>query len=458
MQKDYPVLECIFEDTGIINEITDICDAKRAPLDTIVVGKDGNPQGIDIEKLNRWWQKRCIPEKRDGSKEVFDFLKLKARTQLQLLNNGLSLSDTYWIKSPSSSVKWKDVNFFTNDFSYDVGNLTFGYNQKSLTEFNPYSPDISTNGWLKKTWVIKNNKRYLIKAGSAPEYQEPINEILATKMLEALNFVPYVKYRIGQIKDKPCSTCKNFLDENTEYVPAYLIYKSAPRLETTSVYGHLIERCKVYNIPGAEEFIDKMLQVDYIMSNADRHLGNFGFLRDVDTLKIIGPAPLFDNGTSLWNQVATDKLMTALNISKPFAKLHQEQIKFINNFYITPEFLADIPDMFEEILNAKTKMTSDRIRKIRSHLKENIDSYEAYLQAIPPEKIKGLTVAKNPVKDVDRNKIAIKESLNSKDNLDKLLQDAKNMVRAKNMLKEKNHNPEEGLMNKGKDKSERSFD
>ena len=64
-----------------------------------------------------------------------------------------------------------------------------------------------------------------------------------------------------------------------------------------------------------------MLMIDYIIQNTDRHLGNFGFIRNVETGKFIGPAPLFDNGTAFWN--------TAKN-----GEAYQDKLKIPNLEYI----------------------------------------------------------------------------------------------------------------------------
>jgi hypothetical protein len=46
--------------------------------------------------------------------------------------------------------------------------------------------------------------------------------------------------------------------------------------------------------------LDKMLTLDYIIANGDRHFNNFGFLRNPNTLEWQGFAPLYDSGASLW--------------------------------------------------------------------------------------------------------------------------------------------------------------
>ena len=45
--------------------------------------------------------------------------------------------------------------------------------------------------------------------------------------------------------------------------------------------------------------VEDMLILDYIIMNEDRHLNNFGIIRDVNTLKWLDVAPIFDNGQSL---------------------------------------------------------------------------------------------------------------------------------------------------------------
>jgi hypothetical protein len=44
-----------------------------------------------------------------------------------------------------------------------------------------------------------------------------------------------------------------------------------------------------------------MLVFDAVIYNEDRHFGNFGVLRNNRTGEIVAPAPLFDNGQSLFH-------------------------------------------------------------------------------------------------------------------------------------------------------------
>jgi hypothetical protein len=53
-------------------------------------------------------------------------------------------------------------------------------------------------------------------------------------------------------------------------------------------------------IPGTRDAIDCMLTVDYLIVNEDRHLNNFGAVRNADTLEWVAPAPVYDCGISMW--------------------------------------------------------------------------------------------------------------------------------------------------------------
>ena len=52
--------------------------------------------------------------------------------------------------------------------------------------------------------------------------------------------------------------------------------------------------------------LNEMLVFDAVICNTDRHLGNFGFLVDSHSNKIVAPAPLFDHGNSLFSLAPVD--------------------------------------------------------------------------------------------------------------------------------------------------------
>ena len=45
---------------------------------------------------------------------------------------GLSLSDQYWICPKDSNLTWEEINFFSNEFSDDIGDVLFGEKKKQM--------------------------------------------------------------------------------------------------------------------------------------------------------------------------------------------------------------------------------------------------------------------------------------------------------------------------------------
>ncbi len=85
----------------------------------------------------------------------------------------MSLSDQYWANPDSSGLSWHDVNFFENDFSDDVGKALFGnLDVQDISSLSLLSPDNTSDGWLKKKWIIDNGDRVLLKGGSGESQQK----------------------------------------------------------------------------------------------------------------------------------------------------------------------------------------------------------------------------------------------------------------------------------------------
>ena len=134
-----------------------------------------------------------------------------------------------------------------------------------------------------------------------------------------------------------------------------------------SDYGYFIKCCSFLGIPDAEESIGKMLAVDYLIANDDRHLHNFGAVRNAETLEWLGLAPVFDCGNSMWGSQPTSRINTE-NVdtpSKPFRKSHAEQIKLVTSFdWLKPETLKDIDGLCCEVFQQNPYMDEYRRDKL----------------------------------------------------------------------------------------------
>ena len=225
--------------------------------------------------------------RRDGG-DILAAWGAKSPVDLVLRGHGLSLSDQFWYRAAGSAERWEDLNFFTNRYSAAIGRAFFEPWDICPDEIPVNSPDQTTDGGLRKVWIQDpvTLKSSLIKARGEAYRQEPVTEVMASIILEELNIVPFVKYSLIPYGMTFCSKCENFVDQNTEFVSAAQIYRIAGRdRENDTEYDHLIRMCKKAGIPDAGESIDNMLMADMLIGNSDRHMGNFGFIRDVETGK-----------------------------------------------------------------------------------------------------------------------------------------------------------------------------
>lgn len=166
---------------------------------------------------------------------------------------------------------------------------------------------------MKKRWKLIDGKRCLIKGGSNPLRQQPFNEVIATELMARLA-IPHVPYNLIWNKEAPYSVCEDFIDENTEPIPAWRAMTTQRKNDSTSVYQHFVRCCEALGIKDVVPFIDRIITLDYIIGNGDRHFNNIGLLRNAEKLEWIDMAPTYDSGSSL----EYDKLPGQMKLQENF--------------------------------------------------------------------------------------------------------------------------------------------
>lgn len=331
---------------------------------------------IDKVEFNKWWKNRQIPASRKGLKEVLHNSNVYDKDNFDLLDAKaycLSLSDQYWVKGVDEEISWESINFFDNEFSEDIGKILFNGGKTALN-LNLNTPDMTSNGNYEKRWKIIDGERYLLKAGSKIYNQEPFNELIATKLYERLlNKDEYVEYSVIFDDDKAISKCKNFITKNTELVPAWKINEYYEFLDDEDKYTHYIRCLNNLGIKDAETLTDKMIVCDYIIANKDRHFNNFGVIRDVNTLKFIDVAPIFDNGCSLWYD-ENDMYVGEFFLTKPFEEYEKTQLSLVKKLeWLDISKLEDFPNEVKTILSMDKLLSKERINKIVDQIKLRIE-------------------------------------------------------------------------------------
>ena len=304
MNEDVPVLSFSYDAAlhrteGIASE--DNLD--YAPVS--MVSKDGSTSPKD---LDWWWRHRSIPASRARLRLVADKLGIEDPAVLVERSFALSLSDRYWVRPLGSCLAWGDVDFFDNPFSDKLGVLTLTPTagiDGPLGEGDLMTPNSTAGGNVPKKWcVAEDGSRLLLKAGTQLFDQDVYNEVVATCLYDAtLAKGSYVSYRLFDSPTQVFCGCEEFLGDHEEYVSCADVLRRYRSDGSFGTYLHTVDslgEVSGFDAEAIKERMSMMFSLDALLANSDRHAGNFGFIRDTETLAYKRFAPLFDAGASLW--------------------------------------------------------------------------------------------------------------------------------------------------------------
>lgn len=379
MNKNTPVLLIEYnEKYNSIEKVYEVYNIEYAPLSVINAYYD-NSKSLS-KSVDKWFKGRGIPSWRKDLEGLLSRLNVSTTEELLDKAYGLSLSDQYWMKEENSTLEWENINFFENDFKYK-GYLMASLSSSSVTlnQAELMSPNNTTDGMLQKGWIIENGRRVLVKGTYQASREEPINEWLASEICERLGF-EHCKYTIDIIGDNIVSKCANFITKDEEIIPAKDIFYYHNKPNNISDYEHYINILEEKNVPNARENIENMFILDCLIMNTDRHLGNFGIIRNVNTLEWIRTTPIFDNGESMQCEKLTTNINFSNGVGKFFTnteKKYGDILKIIGNgvIRIDIEKLNGLVDMYKNELykyQAYTDISDLRIEKLCEGLEARI--------------------------------------------------------------------------------------
>lgn len=389
MNKNTEILVAEYQPSlAVFTKITEVKNIAYAPL-ILKKSYNQNDEEKFIVELSKWFKGRGIPSWRDKLDILLARLNLSTPEELLDKAFGLSLSDQYWIKPIDSDIKYEDINFFDHDFdSAEFLEATFSNSSRSITsEDSLKTPNNTTDGMLKKSWTIENGKRYLLKGGYKNDIMQPFNEVLASRICERLGF-NHVTYTLDIVKEKVVSKCECFINKDTELVTAYQIMYGIEKKQDSKDYEEYIKILEDNCIENVREKLENMYILDFLILNEDRHLNNFGIIRDVNNLKWLDIAPIFDNGQS-FNIVDLDQDELMVNVDGRFFYNIDE---FDNIITIVKDLsridtskLDGIVEEFDELLHEYQNITGisdERIHKLCVLLNRQINKLKRLINKI----------------------------------------------------------------------------
>lgn len=343
MHDNIPVAE-VTTYLGNITGVNKILCPEHLPIGA------GKPGPMLWRMLNSWQRARAMPVNR----EQYDtYTKYFGGSPLEIaqIAGGLSLTDHYWFRD-DEGVKWEDVCYQINGFSNSFGDyFVLEESGKSMQSGIPaskisHSPDLNTDGLLKKIWLHTNDGAMLFKFG---DYGNKLscnllsaNEVVGSK-IAALMGIDAVQYKTAYLPgiSSPVCACKNFVGDDEEFVTALQVQKQ--------LAGQTVDLYDVFCKLGFEKNVNDMICLDFIMHNKDRHNKNYGFLRNAQTLEFTRFVPLFDQGSSL----NFDTAGSSDDSTKPFKEGRFEQLMMVPELDNMPstdalsQIIAEIYDQFK---------------------------------------------------------------------------------------------------------------
>lgn len=211
-------------------------------------------------------------------------------------NLALSMTDAYWICPERTKISYEEVKLRSLGL-YNGGKMP--YHNATF-----YDPNASLGGQMEKYWDLDHETPMLVKESYKYYGQQSANEVFATYLHQLQNTkIPFVRYHAEITEDHGIlCKCLAFTSDKVELISAYEVIESSKKQNDMALFDSYIEISASHGISKDEmqAFMDYMILTDFVISNTDEHLMNFGVLRDADTMELLGPAPIFDSGNSMF--------------------------------------------------------------------------------------------------------------------------------------------------------------
>ena len=419
MHKDSPIVDIEFAN-GRPKSADNLRDINKLPvkeqLRPFGINQDTASQLTPTQSINlnhfvmNWLSGRCIPKGRPNLDLCLQKCGAETPEELMCKTLGLSLTDNYWLKPQNANITWKDVNLRENGFSPDVGDMLINA-ETNRPHMNLYSPDATTVGEDAKRWVYENGEAYLMKTNPSYEqvaYNETVSSLIAQKL--GLRCAEYsvekgtisTKYINGSILESECtfSKSKNFCKPNREYFPAMYLPEGYKKLMFELKNDPEIAGLK--HTPMFKDF-QKMLVLDFIINNEDRHEENFGF--EIDEKGEYHFAPVFDNGNSLFYKKENDNQIgeSSVFIKCKFNGAYDNFLMMAKGIQFKDELgffdIEKFKNIKEEVLNIfrESSMSEERIQALSDYIENQIQEVQKFKDRLP-ERI----VIRNEISEEER--------------------------------------------------------
>lgn len=240
-----------------------------------------------VENAELWLETRAIDSHRANSRLLKKALRLAEKDDISTVIhvNGATITDNYWIRPIGSELTYDDVKF-TDDYFSNLA-LKGSYNSfnRAANSKRSKTPELTNVGSFEKCWKLRDGKWWMYKKAT---HDEMFSELFVYELGSALGMNMAVYERgDGYIKSLDFTDAASV---NFEPASAFM--------GDNEDYSDVVNALETICPKAIPDYI-RLIFMDTVCANPDRHTNNFGLLRDIKTGELIGFAPNYDNNMAL---------------------------------------------------------------------------------------------------------------------------------------------------------------
>ena len=285
-----------------------------------------------------WLANRTLLFSRCNAKKLYQAYRLEqltdesSRAKLAVTCKALSVLDNYWVKLPTdTTTTWDKINIRHNPLNKAIAQIALHGTSLPLQGFSfslqgsPEAPEFTTNGAYAKAWHRDED-------GSLWLYK--LNDMQSTAKVEVM---------VSNLLD--CMNVKHCHYEAREDMGEYVCACPLMTSDEISIADGLtfIGYCNRLGLNPDEELIKldadgfyKMLIVDYLIANPDRHGQNWGVYYNPTTTEIISLHPLFDHNNAFDKSAMEDEHYKSHFFNKSLKRNAMMAMKKVDFYFTKP--------------------------------------------------------------------------------------------------------------------------
>ena len=294
----------------------------------------------NIQNADMWLETRAIDSHRANSRLLKKALRLAEKDDISTVIhvNGATITDNYWIRPINSELTYADIRFSDDYFSSLALKGTYNSFNRAANSKRSRTPELTNVGSFEKCWKLKDGRWWMHKRAN---HEEMFSELFIYElgvMLE-MNMAVYER-------GEACVKSLDFTDSaNVNFEPASAF------MGDNEDYFDVIEALERLCPKAIPDYI-RMIFLDTVCANPDRHTNNFGLLRDTASGELLGLAPNFDNNMALIARGYPSKPKANDLLVRLFCDVLEEH----------PEYREYLPTVTEETVRAVIAKLNMRVK------------------------------------------------------------------------------------------------